>query len=135
MKPNLKLANSEESSEPVSHTNEFGIPEYTVNLPDSKVEVIMREPRLGDIRVAELDIQRLKTEIGEFDSESIHAVLPLLKQLIVKFGNKLATKKSNGLTAKPAMELEDFDTLTLGDVAALSSVMSNFRGYSNTESK
>lgn len=109
--------------------DEYGIPSHDFVLPDSGIEVTIREPRLGDIRVAELDIARLKQVYGEFSEDSINATLPILSQVVIKFGDKVAQRKSNGLTKVPAISIDDFDLFSMNDIKALGETLRLFRGF------
>lgn len=114
-----------------NNIDEYGYKQVTLTLSDS-TEIVIREPRLGDVRRSELEVQAIEAKMGiQLDPESVTAILPILKQVIVSYGSTQATRSPKGLTVKPAVTEDDIDGLSLSDMEALGQVLATFRSPSN----
>lgn len=109
--------------------DEYGLQMACFNLPDSKLEVQMREPRAGDIRHMEMENRQLENKQGMNLEGTLTSTYPLLTRIICKWGNNLQTRNpNNGLTLKACVTYDNLDMLTLQDLTALSAVCNFFRG-------
>ena len=113
--------------------DDYGYKCTSVELTNGDLAVI-REPRLGDARKAEIEMQVMEAKHGfSFKPESISATIPILNQVIVSVGTYSAKRTERGLTSKPALDADYLDALSINDVERLGNALMFFRSPNNPE--